>query len=81
MKKSMHINESIPVTITRVKETRKTVKERGGGDQCVLSVIEEIKNYVKGKTQIYCHLKIKYFVINTNRKKERKKVFCNNSSR
>jgi hypothetical protein len=31
MKKSMHINESIPVTITRVKETRKTVKE-GGGD-------------------------------------------------
>jgi len=29
MKKSMHINESIPVTITHVKENRKTVKKRG----------------------------------------------------
>jgi hypothetical protein len=29
MKKSVHINESIPVTITRVKETSKTVKEGG----------------------------------------------------
>jgi hypothetical protein len=28
MKKSMHINESIPVTITHVKENRKTVKKR-----------------------------------------------------
>jgi len=26
MKKSMHINESIPVTITHVKENRKTAK-------------------------------------------------------
>ena len=28
MKKSMHNNESIPVTITHVKENRKTVKKR-----------------------------------------------------
>jgi hypothetical protein len=28
MKQSMHNNESIPVTITRVKENRKTVKKR-----------------------------------------------------
>jgi hypothetical protein len=28
MKKSMHNNESIPVTITNVKENRKTVKKR-----------------------------------------------------
>jgi hypothetical protein len=28
MKKNMHINESIPVTITHVKENRKTVKKR-----------------------------------------------------
>jgi hypothetical protein len=28
MKKSTHINESIPVTITHVKENRKTVKKR-----------------------------------------------------
>jgi hypothetical protein len=31
MKKSMHINESIPVTITHVKENRKTVKKGGKG--------------------------------------------------
>jgi hypothetical protein len=29
MKKSMHINEGIPVTITHVKENRKTAKKRG----------------------------------------------------
>ena len=29
MKKSMHINGSIPVTITHVKENRKTVKKGG----------------------------------------------------
>ena len=29
MKKSMYINESIPVTITHVKENRKTVKKKG----------------------------------------------------
>ena len=28
MKKSMHINESIPVTITHVKKNRKTVKKK-----------------------------------------------------
>jgi hypothetical protein len=28
MKKSMHINESIPITITHVKENRKTVEKR-----------------------------------------------------
>ena len=28
MKKSMHINERIPVTITHVKENRKSVKKR-----------------------------------------------------
>jgi hypothetical protein len=28
-KKSMHNNESIPVTITHVKENRKTVEKRG----------------------------------------------------
>jgi hypothetical protein len=28
MKKSMHINESITVTITHVKENRKTVKKK-----------------------------------------------------
>jgi hypothetical protein len=28
MKKTMHNNESIPVTITHVKENRKTVKKR-----------------------------------------------------
>ena len=33
MKKSMHINESIPVTITRVKETRKKSKKGGGGEE------------------------------------------------
>ena len=32
MKKSMHINGSIPVTITHVKENRKTVKK--GGTDC-----------------------------------------------
>ena len=31
MKKSMHINESIPVTITHVKENRKTVQKGGKG--------------------------------------------------
>ena len=31
MKKSMHINESIPVTITQVKEKLKTAK-KGGKD-------------------------------------------------
>ena len=29
MKKSMHINGSIPVTITHVKENRKTVEKKG----------------------------------------------------
>jgi hypothetical protein len=29
MEKSMHTNESIPVTITHVKENRKTGKKRG----------------------------------------------------
>ena len=29
MKKGMHINGSIPVTITHVKENRKTVEKRG----------------------------------------------------
>ena len=29
MKKSMHINEGIPVTITHVKENRKTVNKNG----------------------------------------------------
>ena len=29
MEKSMHINESISVTITHVKENRKTTKKRG----------------------------------------------------
>jgi hypothetical protein len=29
MKKSKHINESIPVTITHVKENRKTAKKKG----------------------------------------------------
>ena len=29
MKKSMPINESIPVTITHVKENRKTVEKKG----------------------------------------------------
>ncbi len=29
MKKSMHINKSIPVTITYVKENRKTVEKKG----------------------------------------------------
>jgi hypothetical protein len=28
MKKSMHINESIPLTITHVKENRKTATKR-----------------------------------------------------
>ena len=28
MKKSMHINESTPVTITHVKDNRKTVEKR-----------------------------------------------------
>jgi len=34
MKKSIHNNESIPVTITHVKENRKTVKK--GGKSCNL---------------------------------------------
>ena len=34
MKKSMNINESIPVTITHVKENRKTV-EKGKNKLCV----------------------------------------------
>jgi hypothetical protein len=35
MKKSMHINGSIPVTITHVKENRKTVKKKGKKKFCV----------------------------------------------
>jgi len=34
MKKSMHINESIPVTITHVKENRKTAEKRGKRVMC-----------------------------------------------
>jgi hypothetical protein len=34
MKKSKHINESIPVTITHVKENRKTAKKGGKGVMC-----------------------------------------------
>jgi hypothetical protein len=35
MKKSMHINESIPVTITHVKENRKNSVKRGERELCV----------------------------------------------
>ena len=38
MKKSMHINESIPVTITHVKENRKIAK-KGGKELCVDTMI------------------------------------------
>jgi len=34
MKKSMHNNESIPVTITHLKENRKTVKKGGKDAVC-----------------------------------------------
>ena len=30
MKKSRHVNKSIPVTIKHVKENRKTAKKKGG---------------------------------------------------
>ena len=33
MKKSMHINGSIPVTITHVKENRKNNEKKGGGEE------------------------------------------------
>jgi cellulose synthase/poly-beta-1,6-N-acetylglucosamine synthase-like glycosyltransferase len=39
MKKSKHINESIPVTITNVKENRKTAKKKGGNELCVETMI------------------------------------------
>ena len=38
MKKSMRINESIPVTITHVKENRKIAKN-GGKELCVDTMI------------------------------------------
>ena len=40
MKKSIHINESIPVTITHVKENRKTVKKGGKQKFCVETMIK-----------------------------------------
>jgi hypothetical protein len=39
MKKSMHINESIPVTITHVQENRKIVKKREKTKFCVYTMI------------------------------------------
>ena len=39
MKKSRHINESIPVTITHVKENRKTAKKKGKKELCVNTMI------------------------------------------
>ena len=43
MKKSMHINESIPVTITHVKENRKTVKK---GEKEVLCGHDDHAGYI-----------------------------------
>ena len=40
MKKSIHSNESIPVTITHVKENRKTVKKRRKQKLCVDTMIK-----------------------------------------
>ena len=39
MKKSMHINESIPVTITHVKENRNTVEKKEKKKFCVNTMI------------------------------------------
>jgi hypothetical protein len=39
MKKTRHINESIPVTITHVKENRKTVEKKAGKELCVETMI------------------------------------------
>jgi cellulose synthase/poly-beta-1,6-N-acetylglucosamine synthase-like glycosyltransferase len=39
MKKSMYINGSIPVTITHVKEIRKSEEKKGGKELCVDTMI------------------------------------------
>ena len=58
MKKTRHINESIPVTITHVKENRKTVEKKAGKELCVETMImldifislyneESFRSYIK----------------------------------